>query len=48
MLPEEEATRLVAAFGIAVALFWFTIRLDNRRVRKIISEVLKEMKKQER
>lgn len=44
MLPEEEATRLVAAFGIAVALFWWANRLERRRIDQIMEQVRRELR----
>jgi len=39
MMAEEEATRLVLVFVIAVGLFWFMNRLERRRMNRIIEEL---------
>ena len=42
MMAEEEATRLVLVFVIAVGLFWFVNRLEKHRINRIIEEVRRE------
>lgn len=41
-MPEEEATRLVAAFAIAAGLFWFSRRLERWRI-KFVEKVKEKL-----
>ena len=42
MTPEEELIRIFAGLAIAVALIWFSLRVDGWRIRRMIREEVKK------